>query len=101
MRAAFRSPGVPSTSEAGTASLIAGPSNRPMRAGFAENSFLVNAVPRMHDREQSIKGARGVDISPEWGERGGIGLHAFLKTAQWAAMSVTVIFAAVRERRGG
>ena len=34
MRSAFRSPGVPSTSEAGTASLVGGPSNRPMRAGF-------------------------------------------------------------------
>src|ERR1700690_180486 len=45
MRSAFRSPGVPSTREAGTASLVGGPSNRPMRAGFAENSFLVIAVP--------------------------------------------------------
>jgi hypothetical protein len=45
MRSAFRSPGVPSTREAGTASLVGGPSNRPMRAGFAENSFLINAGP--------------------------------------------------------
>src|SRR6266446_3906920 len=45
MRSAFRSPGVPSTREAGTASLVGGPSNRPMRAGFAENSFLINAAP--------------------------------------------------------
>lgn len=41
MRSAFRSFGVPSIRELGTASLIGGPSNRPMRAGFAENSFLV------------------------------------------------------------
>src|SRR6266436_6945141 len=45
MRSAFRSPGVPSTREAGTASLVGGPSNRPIRAGFAENSFLIMAVP--------------------------------------------------------
>src|SRR6266446_2623695 len=45
MRSAFRSPGVPSTREAGTASHVGGPSNRPMRAGFAENSFLINATP--------------------------------------------------------
>src|ERR1700677_4716168 len=45
MRSAFRSPGVPSTREAGTASLVGGPSNRPMRAGFAESNFLIMAVP--------------------------------------------------------
>src|ERR1700748_3602797 len=44
MRSAFRSPGVPSTREVETASHVGGPSNRPMRAGFAENSFMVNAA---------------------------------------------------------
>src|SRR5467141_425246 len=44
MRSAFRSPGVPSSREAETASHVGGPSNRPMRAGFAENSFLINAA---------------------------------------------------------
>src|ERR1700740_662946 len=47
MRSAFKSPGVPWTREAGTASLVGGGalcgggSNRPIRAGFAENSFLI------------------------------------------------------------
>ena len=45
MRSAFRSPGVPPAREAGAASLVGGPSKRPMRAGFAENSFLIMAVP--------------------------------------------------------
>src|SRR6266478_1700738 len=44
MRSAFRSPGVPSTREVETASHVGGPSNRPIRAGVAENSFLVNAA---------------------------------------------------------
>lgn len=44
MRSACRLGGVPSTRETGTASLDGGASNRPMRAGFAENSFLVIAV---------------------------------------------------------
>src|ERR1700722_10382499 len=44
MRSAFRLPGVPSTRVSGTASQVGGPSNRPMRAGFAENSFLINAA---------------------------------------------------------
>ena len=41
MGSAFSSPGVPLTREAETASLLGGPLNRPIRAGFAENSFLV------------------------------------------------------------
>ena len=40
MRSAFRSPGVPSIRETGTASLIGGASNRPMSAGSTDNSFL-------------------------------------------------------------
>src|SRR6266853_2608089 len=63
MRSAFRSPGVPSTREAGTASLVGRPSNRPMRAGFAENSFLINAGPRTHDRGKVLRG-RGGSIYP-------------------------------------
>lgn len=59
MRAALRSPGVPSTSEAGTASLMAGPSNRPMRAGFAENSFLVTAVPVCMTGSKVLRGHGG------------------------------------------
>src|SRR5882672_10973359 len=42
MRSAFRPPGVPPTREAETASSFGGALNRPMRAGFAENSFLIN-----------------------------------------------------------
>src|SRR5580698_8096417 len=45
MRSAFRSPGVPSIRETGTASLIGGASNRPMRAGFAESSLLDTTAP--------------------------------------------------------
>src|SRR4029077_10365008 len=45
MRSAFRSPGVPPTREAETASHFGDASNRPMRAGFTENSFLINAAP--------------------------------------------------------
>jgi hypothetical protein len=59
MRSAFRSPGVPSAGEAGTASLVGGPSNRPMRAGSAENSFLVNAGPRTHDRTKVFRECGG------------------------------------------
>src|SRR6478736_731216 len=43
VRSAFKSPGLPSIIEAGTASHTGGPSNRPMRAGFAENSFLIGS----------------------------------------------------------
>src|SRR5271154_3327719 len=59
MRSAFRSPGVPSTKDAGKASPIGGPSNRPMRSGFAENSFLANAGPRMHDSDKVFVGYGG------------------------------------------
>src|SRR5277367_3596223 len=52
MRSALRSPGVPSTREAGTASLVGGPSNRPMRAGFAENNFLIIVLCRLAPREE-------------------------------------------------
>src|SRR5271169_6487993 len=43
IRSAFKSPGLPSIIEAGTASHTGGPSNRPMRAGVAENSFLIGS----------------------------------------------------------
>src|SRR6266702_7163320 len=48
MRSAFRSDGVPSTMEAGRASLVGALSNRPMRAGFGENNFLTNAAASRH-----------------------------------------------------
>ena len=55
MRSAFRSPGVPLTSEAGTASVIAGPSNRPMRAGFAENNFVdIAALSNFSDLQSQL-----------------------------------------------
>ena len=66
MRSAFRSPGVPSTREAGTASLVGGPSNRPIRAGFAENSFLIMAVPSNTSFQTSLtrEGAGSSDCLP-------------------------------------
>jgi len=45
MRSPLKSPGVPSTREAGNASLIGGASNRPMSAGSTDNSFLVTTAP--------------------------------------------------------
>ena len=62
MRSAFRSPGVPSTREAGTASLVGGPSNRPMRAGFAENSFLIIVAPSYTSARQLAAGAYGKSV---------------------------------------
>jgi hypothetical protein len=40
MRSAFKSPGVPPAREAGTASLVGGPSKRPMRAGVRRKQLL-------------------------------------------------------------
>jgi len=45
MRSDFSLLGVPSTREGGNASLVGGPSNRPMCAGFADSSFLIVAEP--------------------------------------------------------
>src|ERR1700722_20103615 len=69
MRSAFRSVGVPSTRDAGKASSIGGPSNRPMRSGFAENSFLANVRPVFVPATEYSGGASGPSI-PSMGEGG-------------------------------
>jgi hypothetical protein len=45
MRSAFSTPGVPRANASGTASVTVAPSNRPMRAGFAEKSFRTTTAP--------------------------------------------------------
>src|SRR5260370_35480683 len=45
MRSAFRSPGVPSTKEAGSAALGGGPPDRPNGAGGGGQSFLIISTP--------------------------------------------------------
>ena len=57
MRSAFRSLGVPPTREAGTASFVGDPLNRPMHSGFAENSFLITQVSRPMFEAKSYAGA--------------------------------------------
>src|SRR6266481_7548496 len=81
MRSDFKLPGVPSTREAGTASLVGGPSNRPMCAGFAENSFLIIAAPS-YDRGKSYGGAAGRYIPRIEGKRGGLRLLLRLRSVE-------------------
>ena len=68
MRSAFRSAGVPSTRDAGKASSIGGPSNRPMRSGFAENSFLAKVRPGLVPGTEYSGGASGPSIPSMGGE---------------------------------
>src|SRR5580704_16021710 len=56
MRSAFRSPGVPSTKEAGMASLVGGASNRPMCAGSTDNSFLNTNAPLFSSLQYQLVG---------------------------------------------